>query len=136
MILNNVSEREFKMEMCYDGALVMPKNYAVVNEEEMTYVEGGAQVKVSALMLSRAYCLGIAWKYSSGINNYMSVAQEIFAHAVLYFNVLTPYYVAKLVGVDIGVITYIKEHSNPIDIGGDSWQRKLAFSVIWGLGGI
>ena len=30
------------MEMCYDGALVMPKNYAVVNEEEMEYVDGGA----------------------------------------------------------------------------------------------
>ncbi len=29
------------MEMCYDGALIMPKNYAVVNEEEMTYVDGG-----------------------------------------------------------------------------------------------
>lgn len=29
------------MEMCYDGALVMPKNYAAVTEEEMTYVEGG-----------------------------------------------------------------------------------------------
>ncbi len=29
------------MEMCYDGALVMPKNYAVVNEEEMTYIDGG-----------------------------------------------------------------------------------------------
>ncbi len=34
------------MEMCYDGALVMPKNYAVVNEEEMTYVEGGARFTV------------------------------------------------------------------------------------------
>lgn len=30
------------MEMCYDGALVMPSNYAVMNEDEMTYVEGGA----------------------------------------------------------------------------------------------
>lgn len=29
------------MEMCYDGALVMPSNYAVMDEEEMTYVEGG-----------------------------------------------------------------------------------------------
>ena len=29
------------MEMCYDGALVMPSNYAVMNEEEMMYVEGG-----------------------------------------------------------------------------------------------
>ncbi len=30
------------MEMCYDGALVMPSSYAVMDEEEMTYVEGGA----------------------------------------------------------------------------------------------
>lgn len=29
------------MDMCYDGALVMPSNYAVMSEEEMTYVEGG-----------------------------------------------------------------------------------------------
>ena len=33
------------MEMCYDGALVMPSNYAVMGEDEMTYVEGGASVK-------------------------------------------------------------------------------------------
>lgn len=30
------------MEMCYSGALAMPKNYAVVSEDEMTYLEGGA----------------------------------------------------------------------------------------------
>lgn len=36
--------KDFKMEMCYDGALVMPNNYAVVNEEEMTYVDGGAYI--------------------------------------------------------------------------------------------
>lgn len=35
------------MEMCYDGALVMPKNYAVVTEEEMTYVEGGGTLKIT-----------------------------------------------------------------------------------------
>ena len=29
------------MEMCYDGTLVMPSSYAVMDEEEMTYVEGG-----------------------------------------------------------------------------------------------
>ncbi len=34
--------KEITMEICYDGALVMPKNYAVVDEEEMTYVDGGA----------------------------------------------------------------------------------------------
>jgi len=35
------------MEMCYDGALVMPQSYAVMSEEEMTYVEGGFQCKSS-----------------------------------------------------------------------------------------
>ena len=34
------------MEMCYNGALVMPSNYAVVTDNEMEYVEGGLSVKV------------------------------------------------------------------------------------------
>ena len=29
------------MEMCYDATLVMPSSYAVMDEEEMMYVEGG-----------------------------------------------------------------------------------------------
>jgi len=29
------------MEICYDGALVMPSSYALMSEEEMIYVEGG-----------------------------------------------------------------------------------------------
>lgn len=27
------------MELCYDGALVLPSSYAVMDEEEMTYLE-------------------------------------------------------------------------------------------------
>ena len=30
------------MDMCYDGALVLPSSYAVMNEEEMTYMEGAS----------------------------------------------------------------------------------------------
>lgn len=29
------------MEICYDGNLVMPSNYVVVNVDEMEYVDGG-----------------------------------------------------------------------------------------------
>lgn len=29
------------MEMCYDGTLIMPSNYVVMDAEEMTYVDGG-----------------------------------------------------------------------------------------------
>lgn len=32
------------MELCYDGALVMPSNYAMMNEDEMTYVDGGGRI--------------------------------------------------------------------------------------------
>ncbi len=50
------------MEMCYDGALVMPSSYVVMNEEEMTYLDGGtsyttykgnkAWVQISKMMMS------------------------------------------------------------------------------------
>ncbi len=35
------------MEMCYDGALVMPSSYAVMDTEEMTYVEGGGKITIN-----------------------------------------------------------------------------------------
>lgn len=38
------------MDMCYDGALVMPSSYAVMDEEEMTYVEGGGVPRWSVAM--------------------------------------------------------------------------------------
>ncbi len=43
------------MEMCYDGALVMPKSYALMNEDEMTYVEGGWDGEVFVNNLKGAY---------------------------------------------------------------------------------
>lgn len=36
------------MDMCYDGTLVMPSNYAKMEENEMCYIEGGGTVKVIA----------------------------------------------------------------------------------------
>lgn len=30
------------MDMCYDGALVLPSSYAVMNENEMSYTEGAS----------------------------------------------------------------------------------------------
>ncbi len=43
------------MDMCYEGTLVMPSSYAVMNEEEMTYVEGGFTIQSSTL----AKCIDI-----------------------------------------------------------------------------
>ena len=34
------------MDMCYDGTLVLPSSYAVMDEEEMSYLEGGGTAVV------------------------------------------------------------------------------------------
>lgn len=53
------------MEMCYNGELVMPKNYINVNEEEMTYVDGGYNfsrtwVAVGVDIIALALCPALA----------------------------------------------------------------------------
>ncbi len=48
------------MTMTYYGKMVMPKNYAVVTEDEMTYVYGGAKKYI--------------WTISSGWCNTLAVA--------------------------------------------------------------
>lgn len=35
------------MEMCYNDALVMPNSFDIINEEEMTYIDGGKTVTVT-----------------------------------------------------------------------------------------
>lgn len=42
------------MEMCYDGALVMPSNYVVMNTDEMTYVEGGGAITINRATVNAA----------------------------------------------------------------------------------
>ena len=73
------------MDMCYDGALVLPSSYAVMNEEEMTYMEGGISVsKYSSGKLFDTYrvhftaaeCSKIALAY--GVNIWCSVNYRSF----------------------------------------------------------
>ena len=76
------------MEMCYDGALVMPNNYAVVNEEEMTYVEGGAyRSSVTTLAAAKDFFGKIAGLYALGlgISACGTAAFPGFAVTDLYF---------------------------------------------------
>lgn len=41
------------MEMTYDGVLTMPSSYAVMDEQEMTYVEGGDNVYRMSLAMQK-----------------------------------------------------------------------------------
>ena len=66
------------MDMCYDGTLVMPSNCVVMDEEEMTYVEGGGTTALltiaSAGLLApagaagTAYCSYVATQYTAAYN--------------------------------------------------------------------
>lgn len=51
------------MDMCYDGTLVMPSSYAVMDEEEMSYVEGGGWQDL-ALDLLWSLCKNVIWSIS------------------------------------------------------------------------
>ena len=58
------------MEMCYDGALVMPSNYAVMNEDEMTYVDGGVSARIRwwgiQITLTGRDAEGLCWALGFG----------------------------------------------------------------------
>ena len=63
----------------------------------------------------------------------LRIAQEIFAHAVLFLggaSTLALSIIAKLPYAD-KISSYILSHSNPVDIGGDAWYRVAAYTAIW-----
>lgn len=55
------------MEMYYDGALVMPKNYAVVDEEEMEYVDGGFYLSSDNCATIATYVYAAGWGIGAGL---------------------------------------------------------------------
>ena len=55
------------MEMTYDGALVMPKSFAAVSEEEMTYVEGGGTITVT---IKKSTIQGIIGLLGGAVSSY------------------------------------------------------------------
>jgi hypothetical protein len=63
--------REKDMELCYEGTLVMPKNFVSVSSDEMEYVDGGS-LTVAAVVGIVAGCIGIA----IGLNNLGRIAGE------------------------------------------------------------
>lgn len=115
------------MTMSYDGALVMPSSYAVMDTEEMTYVEGG--LGYSWTMRSKAGCLGIATglKVSgnySQISTY-DIAAEIYTHAMAYYNFSLFLKVASAAGVGVAVNVW-GSVSNGIDIENGLDTRRVS----------
>lgn len=123
------------MQMIYNGVLKMPQNYAVMNETEMMYTEGGVlRVGMRPFFVNKDKCQEYAAGYLRiGIVTGMTqleIAQEIYAHARVY------YWIDAIndLGIHISILDDIKAHANPIDIenGGDSRKGfKEAFALIW-----
>lgn len=130
------------MEMCYDRALVMPNNSLLLDKNEMEYIDGGVSLNVKKSYLDKETCKTTAKKYTktTGLSK-MRLAKEIYAHAYMYY--LSK---AAIVGVSVAVaactgmaasvlpcLYYIRNHSNPIDLGGDSEFRVSVYNAIWDL---
>jgi len=112
--------------------LRMPLGCVEMDAEEMEYMEGGARVRVNGHMCSKSYCYGIANRYKTRSLSRLRVAMEIYAHAYVYR--LTAKQLPGLsrrLGIRSSVINYLRTHSNPIDIGGDSLARVAAYKLIW-----
>lgn len=122
------------MEMCYGGALVMPSSYAVMSEDEMTYVDGGwVNLAMKKSYLNKNNCLAKAnvlkaCKMVTGMSK-QAIAEEIFAHAILYYVSSS----VKTFGVSAVALAAIKKHAKEIYIedGGDKWYRQGVYRALW-----
>ncbi len=128
------------MDMCYEGALVMPSNYVVMDEEEMTYVEGS--IKVSSWIVGAAIDVGlsalgiwnvsaIGWLMGSGISKLCngvtkSVGSKIIGK-VLKSKVLQTglgSYVTSKIGI-IGTVLGMTSLGGMIATVWDAWDKNL-----------
>ncbi len=85
------------MDMCYDGALVIPSSYAVMDEEEMMYVEGGAYYSGIRGWVVAGFLSGIG----KGIVDFAKITAEAIKGYVLAMFTGGP------LGVLSGVITSV-----------------------------
>ena len=117
--------------MTYTGAMVLPQNAVVMNNDEMRYVEGGVSLSMKRKYLNRSTCKEVAAKYVSktGLSK-TRIAVEIRAHALLYYDVISLSKASSAIGSS-SIAKWIKSHANPVNIGGDSAARVAAYYVLW-----
>ena len=122
-------------------AVVLPLSYTALDNEEMTYLEGGG-IPVTTSLLNKSNCMnyGIQLQSTVGISAPL-IARELYAHAVLYYGSPVAYPTALAMGLaalgGLGALAvnagfdYIRSHANPVDLGGDSQVRLAIFDWIW-----
>lgn len=87
------------MEMTYDGRLVMPTSFATMDEEEMTYVEGGFRAKSSTV----AWWINVAWAtVSLGFGLYGGISKLLRYRGRTYL-VQSVKYLTRSAGISLGI---------------------------------
>ena len=124
------------MAMSYDGVLVMPNSYVLMNDEEMTYVDGGSyNVPMSKTLDSKSGCGGVAqWLFASQLVKGMSIhemVEELYAHAVCYYHYAEVALVASPV-MAYYCYTKAKDGVALMD-GGDTSVRKAFYKTVYEL---
>ena len=123
------------MEKCNNGALVLPREYAVMNENDMRSIEGGAiNLAMSRNYLRKNYCLREA---SNLITRHIvvgmtqtQIAQEIYAHAMVKYGFDALPQPLRGLAQSTGVYNsanngiYIEDY-------GDSALRQKLYSDVW-----
>ena len=137
------------MELCHEDVLVLPSNCVTLNDEEMSYLSGGAwsytyskndiAVPIQKRYLSRGVCLGFAsylvikhgkWGFCNGMND-VRIAAELFSHAV------GNYFADALKGIGLKKqwINDLKNCGKVANIGlGDGLDA--AYYIVWSCGTI
>ncbi len=127
--------------LCEEGIL-LPEGNQLITKEEMEYLDGGVSLAVSTDYLNKSNCLAVGRKYTAETGLSVSrIAKEVYAHAFMYY--ASPFAAAAMgatLAVTLGVVgvtatvsclTWIRDHANPIDIGGDSDFRVSVYNAIW-----
>lgn len=126
------------MSKCYDGALVMPESYAVINAEEMTYVEGGENIGMTRAYLKKSYCEILAQHYiDSGWTNVTTkqLKKEIYGHAYAYYNMTSAIVRLKEAGISAPLIVWATKAfphlADGVDIEDAVDRYQIVWNVLW-----
>lgn len=121
------------MKMDYENGLIMPKSYSIMNEETMTYVEGGVNIGMCRGYLNKTYCASVAkyfidqygWKNISVDN----LKKEIYGHAYAYYNWK---FLKALPWYSNGEWSSVYSHvANGVDIANATDRFQSAWNKIW-----
>lgn len=122
------------MEVCYAEALAMPKRYAVMNEQEMMYVDGGVDhinIGMMQSYLNKTVCIeqgkGIIRTHNWKNVTSLQLAKEIYGHAVVYYKAAI---LSKIPVLNDAIYSHV---ANGVDLDNAVDRYQTVWDTIWNL---